>query len=83
MNKLSIYESEVLLSDLLKLRNRELGDVKDLRLLYKDVELLRKILIEEGKNKVGNVKFRMNRSGDVERLIVNIILRWRVIKMGI
>lgn len=79
----SIKENEVLLSDLLKGRNVEKGDLKDLRLLWKDVELLRMKIEESGKMKIGNDKFRNVKSDEIERLIINVILRWRVIKFGV
>lgn len=75
--------NEVLLSDLLKERLVEKGDIEDLRELYKDVVKLEKLIVKCGKLKIGNNKFRNIYSNEVERLIINVILRWRVIKFGI
>jgi hypothetical protein len=76
-------ENEVLVKDLLIKVCVEFGDVDDLRLLYKDIKLLESLIVKCGKMKVGKNKFKNIYSKDMERLIINVILRWRVIKLGI
>lgn len=83
MNKWYLRENEVLISDLLRNRLVEKGDIVDLLLLIKDVKELERRLSDMEKLKIGNNKFKNLDSVNVEKLIVNIILRWRVIKLGI
>lgn len=83
MNYGSWKSNEVLISDLLNRSRVEKGDIVDLLLLIKDVKELDRRLSEMEKLKCGNGRFKNVDSVNVEKLIVNIILRWRVIKMGI
>lgn len=78
-----LRENEVLISELLRKSKVELGDIVDLLMLIKDVRELERRLSEMEKMKCGNDKFKNVDGINVEKLIVNIILRWRVIKLGI
>lgn len=77
------WSNEVLLSEILRNVKNEVGDVEDLRLLWKDVRELEKRIVKMGELKCGKNKFKNVDSENVEKLIINIILRWRVIKLGI
>lgn len=77
------HNNEILISDILKRANCELGDISDLRLLWNDVNELKKRIEIIGKQKCGNNKFKNTESDNIEKLIINIILRWRVLKLGI
>lgn len=75
--------NEILLSDLLRMQKMERGDLNDLRELWKDVNELKLRIEKCGSLKVGRDKFKNVDSDNIEKLIINIVLRWRVIKMGI
>lgn len=78
-----IRENEIMIKDVLRLICVEKLDLSDMRLLYKDIKKLEWYIVESGKTKVGNNRCKNLYSKEIERLIINIILRWRVIKLGI
>lgn len=80
----SNYNTDVvLLSEVFRKLNCKIGNKNELRELYFDVKRLEKLIVLSGKDGIGKEKCRMNYNDDIERLMINILLRWRTIKFGV
>jgi len=77
------YSNEVLITDLLKNRCKEIVNVEDMRLMFNDLKLLEKLLVESGKRKCGNNKCLLVNSKEIDKVLFNVVVRWNNIKLGI
>ena len=76
-------ESEVLLIDILNKYRNVVVDVDEMRKFYNEIEELRRLVVKCGKKKCGknNCKLLFNR--EIEVRIMNIMIMWDKIKMGL